>query len=220
MLPPVPCWRYHADGVEVRFVGKTPGDVGSEITTVLDALDESPEAVGWLRQQHSAEVRAALEGPCGSGDGLWTTRPGLALCVVTADCVPVVCAARGRLAVIHAGWRGLEAGVIAATLRALPEPARDLEAWLGPAIGPCCYEVGEDVADRVCSASSESILIVKDPGRPRLDLHRAAEIQLLELGIERVRRVEECTKCHSDRLWSYRGSPGSRGRNLTLAWLA
>ena len=131
-----------------------------------------------------------------------------------------MCSSRAGLAAIHAGWRGLVAGVIEATLAALAAPTVELEAWLGPAIGRCCYEVGDDVAASVSASSSGSVVTAGRSGRPHLDLHQAAEIQLRKLGIARVRRVPQCTKCHSDLLWSYRGDRATRGRNLALAWLS
>ncbi len=190
---------------------------------VLQQLDGAPQNLAWLTQCHSADVRSASIGACGKGDGLWTQQPGLALSLVTADCVPIVCGGERAVAAIHAGWRGLVAGVIRATLAELPTPASELDAWLGPAIGPCCYEVDEDVAALVADATEApiaDIATIDDAGRPHIDLHRAAECQLRSLGVERIHRIDVCTRCNADLLWSYRGSPGANGRNLTFAWLS
>jgi YfiH family protein len=143
----------------------------------------------------------------------------LALSIVTADCVPIICSSDRVLVAIHAGWRGLVSGVIEAALASSPGPTSKLEAWLGPAIGPCCYEVGDDVAAQVISVSQPAVALKDGAQRPHLDLHGAAQFQLHRLGVKRVHRIEACTKCNPDLLWSYRGSAGTNGRNLTFAWL-
>ena len=204
----------------MRFTGRTGSREKPSRSEVLQQLDGAPQDLAWLTQRHSAVVRPASIGACGKGDGLWTQQPGLALSLVTADCVPIVCAGERVLATIHAGWRGLVTSVIGATLAELPAPASELDAWLGPAIGPCCYEVGADVAALVTAATEASIATIDDAGRPYIDLHRAAEYQLRNLGVERIHRIDVCTRCNADLLWSYRGSPGANGRNLTFAWLS
>ncbi len=218
-LQPFPHWSFSSPGLEVRFVGRVPGEPAPQVECVLAALEGAPERLGWLRQRHSATARVARDGPCGEGDGLWTAEPGLALCIVTADCVPIVCGSQRRLAAIHAGWRGLVSGVVEATIDSLEGSVGELEAWLGPAIGSCCYEVGEDVAAKVSASVSKNVTVHGGTGRPHLDLHRAAEDQLRSLGVGRVNKVNACTKCHPDLLWSYRASPGENGRNHALAWL-
>ena len=217
-MDPFPHWSFASGDVQVRFVGRAPARDG-EPESVLSALRGAPPRAGWLRQRHGARALTARSGLCGAGDGLWTTTPALALAIATADCVPVVCGSPGRLAAIHAGWRGLVAGVLEATLERLPDPLGPLEAWLGPAIGPCCYEVGHDVAARVVEASAEEVVRPGAGERPHLDLHRAAERQLRSLGVERIHRVAACTRCHADVLWSYRSGAAQRGRNWTLTWL-
>ena len=207
----------------MRFTGRIRNDEKLSRSEVLQRLEGAPENLAWLSQCHSAAVRSASIGACGNGDGLWTEQPGLALSLVTADCVPIVCGGERAVATIHAGWRGLVAGVIGATLTALPTPASELDAWLGPAIGPCCYEVGEDVAALVADATEApiaDIATIDDAGRPHIDLHHAAACQLRRLGVERIHRIDVCTRCNPDLLWSYRGSSGANGRNLTFAWLS
>ncbi len=207
----------------MRFSGRIRNGEELSRRAVLQQLDEAPQHLAWLTQCHSAAVRSASIGACGNGDGLWTEQPGLALSLVTADCVPIICCGERAVATIHAGWRGLVAGVIGATLAELPTPASQLDVWLGPAIGPCCYEVGEDVASLVADATKEpigNIATIDDPGRPHIDLHRAAECQLRRLGVERIHRIDVCTCCNADLLWSYRGCSAANGRNLTFAWLS
>lgn len=164
-------------------------------------------------------VLQATAGCGGEGDALWTESAEVALSIVTADCVPIVCGGKGALATIHAGWRGLAAGVIEATLTRLPTRAGELEAWLGPSIGPCCYEVGLDVARSVIDRSEEGVAVPGRAGKVLLDLHRAAEVQFRKLGVERIHKLAACTRCNADILWSYRGCSGTNGRNVTLAWL-
>jgi YfiH family protein len=113
---------------------------------------------------HTAGAADTAGGPiaCGEGDALVTDRAGLALSVITADCVPVLVEAGAQVAAVHAGWRGLVAGVLAATAERLAAggapPAAEWIAWIGPTIGACCYEVDEDVAARVAEASSPAVV--------------------------------------------------------------
>jgi len=146
-----------------------------------------------------------------------TTETGLALSVVTADCVPIVVEGRQHLAAIHAGWRGLASDIIQETLKSFGQDSSGLRAWIGPAIGVCCYEVGRDVAAQVVAASGPSVLRDGKP-RPHLNLSHAAEIQLLQGGIEQIHIVDICTQCSVDWLASYRRDQDAAGRNLAIAW--
>ncbi|MDH3253596.1 MAG: polyphenol oxidase family protein [Acidobacteriota bacterium] len=211
-------WKISKDDIEIRFLGRTaPSDREQAL------LEEGISAVelATLRQVHSSRVLPASPGLCGEGDALWTTRRKLALSVTTADCVPLVVADQKRLAVIHAGWRGIVAGVVPATLAALGS-SEGLAAWIGPAIGACCYEVGEDIAAALVSATSPSVTVaVSVPGRrPHVDLCRAVDVQLRRAGVSEVHTLGHCTRCRKEELWSYRRSGAAAGRNLTLAWLS
>lgn len=209
--------------VEVRFVGSGPEAPRQE---VLAAAGGGGLELAWCRQVHSDRAVEAASGECGEADALVTDRAGLALCVATADCVPVVIAGGGRLAAVHAGWRGIAAAIVPKTLARLGEPAL-LTAWLGPAIGPCCYEVGREVAEAVAAAGGPEAWAgagsapSEEPlrARPHLDLHRAVTFQLERCGVTVLRRVEACTRCHPDQLASYRRDGRRAGRNLTFAWL-
>lgn len=170
-----------------------------------------------MRQVHGATVFAAREGICGDGDAMVTWTPDLALVVVTADCLPVMVASAEKVAAIHAGWRGLVGGVIAATLAHFEDPSR-VTAWIGPAIGPCCYEVGEDVAEAVVARSSTAVRSTGPRGRPHLDLPLAAEIELARCGVGEIRRLAVCTACHPRILESFRREGAAAGRNLSLIW--
>lgn len=172
-----------------------------------------------MRQVHGAEVLAARAGDCGAGDAMVTVESGLALVVVTADCVPVLLAAPGKVAAIHAGWRGFVGGVVAAALARFEEPGK-VTAWIGPAIGPCCYEVGEEVAAPVVARSSVAVRSPGSRGRPHLDLPLAVEIELARHGVVEVRRIACCTACHPRALESFRRDGPAAGRNTSLIWLA
>ena len=208
-------WSAGRGRLQVRFIGRT----GASLGAIVDALPEGPREVSWLRQIHSDAVLAAEAGCSGEGDALTTERHDLGLAIATADCVPVVVGGRSGLAVIHAGWRGIAAGVVARAVERLPVRAADAVAWIGPSIGPCCYEVGDDVAAQVVTASSEEALRAGPRGRPHLDLGAAVAAQLVALGISRSERVDVCTRC-DDRLNSYRRDGATAGRNWTLAWLS
>ena len=160
---------------------------------------------------------AARPGLSGEGDALWTSTAELALVVVTADCVPVLVASPAAVAAVHAGWRGICAGVVGAAVAALEPSGAPLTAWIGPAIGPCCYEVGEDVATRVAAASSSDVLMRRGAGRPRLDLPRAVYEQLERAGIADVRMLRRCTRCDPS-LASFRRDGPQCGRNYSVIW--
>lgn len=157
------------------------------------------------------------------GDALVSDVPGLTLGVVTADCVPVLLADPGRAAgAAHAGWRGLVAGVLEATVTALvrsfgARPDRLLAA-IGPCIGPCCYEVGEDVA-----AKFEETAVRRPAGsRPRLDLARAARARLRAAGLleEQIAESGLCTRCRPDLFYSFRRDGQQTGHHLSVIGIA
>lgn len=212
-----PLWAASQGSIEVRFAGRGPGD-----RPEAAAAAGAPGRLAWSRQVHSVRVLAAAPGACGQGDALTTRRAGLALSVVTADCVPVLIGGDGAVTAVHAGWRGIAGGVVSAALERLGHgapTAAELTAWLGPAIGACCYEVGSDVARRVARASTEAAIVAVDHGKPHLDLAAAVTAQLDLAGVRTVRRVDACTRCRPDLLWSYRRDGPRAGRNLALVWL-
>jgi YfiH family protein len=209
-------WRDRRGPVRVLFTGRGPGGERDE---VLHRLEPEAPGVAWAKQIHSAAVLHADEpGLQGEADALVTERDGLALCVVTADCVPVVLAGPGGLAAVHAGWRGIASGVIAATLARLAGPFQEWTAWVGPAIGPCCYEVGPEVADQVVAASAPEVATPGPAGKPHLDLHAAVRHQLTAGGVGEVLAVSGCTRCDEERLWSYRRLGKRAGRNCAFIW--
>ena len=210
---PYPCWRGEREGVEARFVGRGP-DADREAT--LAAIGEGGLAVAWTKQVHGAALREAAPGGCGEGDALATAATGLALAISTADCVPVLLASPRRIAAVHAGWRGLAAGVLAPAIAALGDPSA-IHAWIGPAIGQCCYEVGDEVAAAVVGATTAEVARPGPRGRPLLDLAAAARCQLEAAGVGSVALLVSCTRC-DPRWWSYRRDGKGAGRNLAFVW--
>jgi hypothetical protein len=184
----------------------------------------------FARQVHGAEVLAvSAPGPAGTGDVLLTDRPGLPLAVFSADCVPALIfdPAGRRLAAVHAGWRGTVLGAAAAAVRALAaaggDPGRFLAA-LGPSIGGCCYEVDQPVRERFDTAFPgrwPAWAVARGPGRWLLDLARANEDQLAGAGLPRaaIDRLDLCTRCRPDLLFSYRRGGAGDGRLVTVAAL-
>ncbi len=221
-------WSAAGRRAQVRFVGRGPQQpVGKVLTAVTGRPDLEAAR---MRQTHSADVAAVdRAGLHREGDALYTRRSGLAVAVVTADCVPVLVEAGEWVAAIHAGWRGLVAGVIPATLKRLAaeegvgEPAT-WRAWIGPVNGACCYEVGWEVADEVASATTRAA-VVEHTGaggggsgdRPFLDLVAAARHQLTAAEVP-VSWLLRCTYCDAEALFSHRRSSHSAGRNLAFIW--
>jgi YfiH family protein len=168
------------------------------------ALGLDGARLAFNRQVHSPTVRRASAGRCGEpGDGLWTDEPRVPMLAMSADCLPIAIARREgerALAILHAGWRGLAEGVVAAGVAALGAGAQ--AAMIGPAVGPCCYEVGSEV-----SALFDADLTA---GR-KLDLWTAAERALTAAGVEHVERAELCTRCHPELFFSHRRSGSARG---------
>lgn len=194
---------------------------------LCDALGLDPERVSLGRQVHGAGVRT-LDAPSRpgrftgglrgwpEGDGLVTRRPGLALVVLGADCLPVLLWRRDEPAVAaaHAGWRGLIGGVLAAAVSALGSPER-LGAAVGPGIAPCCYPVSREVRDAFASAFGEAAV-----RPPAVDLAAAARAALLAAGLEAsaVQTVQACTSCESQRFYSHRRDGRSCGRQAGVVW--
>jgi YfiH family protein len=210
------CWQDTAATTEVRFVGRGPGTTPE---AALAAVAPSIHQLAWLRQVHSATAVSATAGDCGEADALVSDRPGLALTVATADCVPILLASGGSLAAIHAGWRGLAGNIIAKTLTRMTVEPVELTAWIGPAIGPCCYEVGSEVAQMVARASNPTVIRPGSGAKPHLDLQAAASTQLTLSGVNDIRTVEGCCYCDEERLWSHRRDGPGAGRNRAFVWL-
>jgi YfiH family protein len=186
------------------------------------AVGADPGSATMAWQVHGARVvRADGRGVARPGtplercDGLWTDEPGRALMLLTADCLPVALArANGtpRLAALHVGWRGLLAGIVEAGVEALGEGP--LRAALGPAIGPCCYEVGDEVAAPFRERFGEDVLAGRN-----LDLPAATERVLRAAGVESVEIVRRCASCEEGLFFSHRRDRGRTGRQGIVAAL-
>ncbi|MDX1626301.1 MAG: peptidoglycan editing factor PgeF [Wenzhouxiangellaceae bacterium] len=198
--------------------GDEPAAVAANRARVAEALDLPGEPL-WLRQVHGIGVIEASEWRPGvEADAAWTDAPGVALAVLTADCLPVVLAdGDGRcLAVAHAGWRGLAAGVLQSTVEALPASPSVLRAWIGPRIGPDRYEV--DAAVREAFDGRDAFFRPTRPGHWQADLPGIAEAILNESGLAGVVDCGHCTASEPARWFSHRRD-GRSGRMATLAWL-
>jgi YfiH family protein len=201
-----------------------PARVVVNRTRLCDAVGADPDGATMAWQRHGSTVtRAQPRGIVTPGtvydhcDGLWSDEEGRAMLLLTADCMPIAVARtegeRPALEILHAGWRGLLAGIVAAGVRALS--ARKLAAAIGPSIGPCCYEVGDEVARPFQEAFGEDV--VRDG---KLDLWTAAERALRAAGVERVDRFDICTACNGDRFFSHRRDHGRTGRQGVIAYVA
>lgn len=195
----------------------------------LPAAIGSPEP-SFTYQVHGAEVRRITDGVIDPAldrfdrprvDGQATNLPGVAMAALVADCLPIAVAGGGAAAMVHAGWRGLEGGVIAAGVRAVRELAThsfpggepELAAAIGPGAGPCCYEVGGEVH----AAFAEHAGVRRGSN---LDLKEIARRQLLAAGVSEVYDIALCTLCAPPGLlYSHRRDGGVTGRQAGVAWL-
>lgn len=161
-------------------------------------------------------------------DGFLSDHPGLLLTVAVADCVPALLYApgAGMLALLHAGWRGIAGGILPAALERLSDAgvqASDLLAWWGPAIGPCCYPVGEEVVEALGKAAAgrgRDEWVRHGPEGARVDLRQVLTRQAVAYGVPRraITASERCTSCAPDLFFSHRREP-SGGRMLAFAGL-
>jgi len=187
-----------------RGTGDDPEKVEENRRLACESLGLPHERLAFNRQVHSPTVHRAGPGTRGEpGDGLWTDEPHVPLLAMSADCLPIVITrSEGprAIAVLHAGWRGLSEGVITAGVQALGNGP--FAAVIGPAIGPCCYEVGLEVSE----------LFDDDlTANGKLDLWTAADRALRAAGVERVERVDLCTRDYPELFFSHRRDGRARG---------
>ena len=229
----VPVFRWDAPGCEVVFstrrggvsegpfeslnLGRKTGDDVSHVDEnrrrfcATIGADEEQLTVGF--QTHSTVVNRAESGSRGvPGDSLWTDEPDIPMLALGADCVLMAMARtdgdRPALAVVHAGWRGLIDGLVDATAQQI---GSRFTAVVGPAIGPCCYEVGEEVASRFRDRYGRSIV-----RNGKLDLWTTAEKAARTAGATEVERIDLCTQCRSDLFFSERRTGRPRGTQGVL----
>lgn len=190
----------------------------------LKQLLNLPREPTWLTQTHSAVVIEALpENTEEMADGTFAQQPGQVCVVITADCLPIlICDKQGTyVAALHAGWRGLSNGIIEAALEKTTCSPQDLLVWLGPAIGPQKFEVGNDVYEAFVSKHTLSSAAFKPhtEGKWLADLYRLAKIRLHLAGITQIYGGNLCTYTQDDLFFSYRRDKGQTGRMASLIWL-
>lgn len=205
-----------------EHVGDEPGAVAANRDALASALSLDTQPC-WLEQVHGADVLDLDTDPPGRADGAVTSTPGRVCVVLTADCVPVLLAARdgSRVGAAHAGWRGLAAGVLTQAVARMGTPPEQIQAWLGPAIGPTSYEVDADVRDAFLGAdpSADRCFVPTRPGHWHADLYGLARARLSKSGVEAVYGGDFCTFTESARFFSHRREAPC-GRMATLIWRA
>ncbi len=208
-----------------RHVGDEPAAVAENRRRLRAALPDEPR---WLNQVHGADV-VCLDTSTDTqvvhtADAAVTTLRGKPCAVMVADCLPVLfCDEAGTcVAAAHAGWRGLAAGVLEATVAAMPAKPQRLLAYLGPAIGPDAFEVGPEVreifASRDSAARAAFRPLLERPEKYLADIFALARLRLASAGVDRVYGGTECTFTSPDKYYSYRRD-GKTGRMAALIWL-
>lgn len=215
-----PEWPAHPR-VRAFVTTRAEGDMASEAARRALPVRSRPI---WLRQVHGAAVFNG-DSPAGKpeADAAVSRTPGVVCAVMVADCMPVLFADEdgSTVAAAHAGWRGLCAGVLEATVAAMRVPAGRLLAWMGPAIGPRAYEVGEEVRIaflRKDPAAGSAFAPVR-PGHWLLDLYAVARQRLQASGVSRIHGGGFCTHTDEARFYSYRRDRAAE-RMAALVWLA
>ena len=182
-------------------------------------LDSEPE---WINQTHSARPVILEQDQSRDADAAITREPGRVAVVMTADCLPILLCNRdgSEVAAVHAGWRGLEAGIVQNTMADMLSSPGSLLAWIGPAISQANYEVGEEVFDafRRVIDDAEACFIPSRPGHWQCDLGGLAERVLENAGVEAVSRSPNCSFGDSERFFSYRREAVT-GRMASLIWI-
>ena len=203
-------------------VGDDPVCVARNRALLRDHLELPGEPL-WLRQVHGRDVSRGGVDPYGcEADASVATGPGVVCAVLTADCLPLLLCDRAgtRVAAVHAGWRGLAAGVIEAAVAGMQVAPADLLVWLGPAIGPDVFEVGNEVREAflACDPAATAAFRPSLAGRWLADIYQLARRRLHTLGVGHVWGGGFCTVTDPDRFFSYRRE-GATGRMATLIWL-
>jgi YfiH family protein len=212
--------------------------VGDDLVAVEENHERAFAAMGIHHEQvvspyqvHGTHVRLVSQAHTGTTqpatDGLLTTTPGVALLLRFADCVPILLfdAKHRAVGMIHSGWKGAAGNIAAAAVAAFARHAGsqpgDLWAGIGPAIGPCCYEVGAEMTDTISQISPKGIEVLqRRDGGLYLDLPGLVRAQLAEAGVKQITLSNICTACHTEEWFSHRAENGHTGRFGALAMLA
>lgn len=202
-------------------VGDDPAAVEQNRQRLLSAAG-LPQAPAWLKQVHGTRVvNVANADPATEADGSYAIGATGVCVVMTADCLPVLLAdeAGSRVAALHAGWRGLANGIIEQGVKAF-DSSDPLLAYLGPAIGPRAFEVGDDVVEAFCEfdPQAEQAFEATIPGKWLADIYLLARQRLRGLGVTRIFGGDDCTYTEADRFYSYRRD-GDCGRMASLIWI-
>jgi YfiH family protein len=202
-------------------LGDHVGDAPDRVAANRDRLREHlPADPCWLKQVHSARiVPATTDVP--EADAAFSRQPLTVCAVLTADCLPaLLCNRAGTVvAAAHAGWRGLADGVLEASVAAMHTPPGELLVWLGAAIGPAAFEVGDDVRDIfIAQHPDTAAAFVPHHGKWRADLYQLARIRLASIGVHAVYGGGRCTFSETETFFSYRRD-GVTGRMASLIWL-
>ena len=201
-------------------VGDDPAHVAANRAALREHLPSEP---AWLKQVHGvATVNPKKSPKLKEADAAFTRDPGVVCAVMTADCLPVLfCDRAGTVvAAAHAGWRGLAAGVLEATIRDMAVPAEELLTWLGPAIGPSAFEVGDEVRAIFVAHDAQAALafVAHGPGKWLADIYLLARQRLTTAGVASISGGERCTFNEAADFFSYRRD-GVTGRMASLIWL-
>jgi YfiH family protein len=220
------------DGLNVGdLVGDAEEDLLQNLNRVKDAFAIPDGRLILMRQVHGDRIQVIDEdGPLPECDGLITDRPGVALGVRTADCVPIFFVDRTRrvIGAAHAGWRGTALGIAARMVATLAERfssrPEDIQAVIGPAIGPCCYEVDAPVlaAFSAIPGSGRFFRPCREEGRWMVDLALANRLRIRQAGVpsENIYASGLCTACRQDLFFSHRAAGGRAGRQISLIMLS
>lgn len=219
---------YHTLNFSVS-TGDDPEIVKQNLQRACQAIDITPEQTASCHQIHSANVfvvdKANQQQVVGQGDALITRYPDIYLLMRFADCTPLLFydPNRGAVGATHAGWRGTMQNVAGATVTAMVNEfgchPRDITAVIGPAIGPCCYEVGTEVIEAAREAFGDvSGLFAPSNGNGHayFDMWETNRRQLAAAGVEKIIQTRLCTACHTDKFFSHRAEKGRTGRLGTL----
>jgi YfiH family protein len=182
-------------------------DANRERLATAAGIELGSIAMGW--QVHGTDVKewdAPPDGELEKVDAHVTARDDLALLVLVADCLPVALAGGSRVGMVHCGWRGLAGGILAGAVAHFDEPP---VAAVGPGIGQCCFEVGDEVLEQFDGGFAD--------GRT-LDLRGISDALLRDAGVERIEHVDLCTSCRADLFFSHRRDGGVTGRQGGLVW--
>jgi polyphenol oxidase len=198
-------------GSRAVFSTRSAGSVKESREPLAAALGLAPERIATARQVHGAELlfhpEPLHELPV--ADGHVTAEAALPLLVFAADCLPVALAGPGGVAMLHCGWRGLAAGIVARGAAAVEAT----DAAIGPGVGPCCYEVGAEVLSAFAGLGGGVA------AGSMLDLPEAARRLLREAGVERIQSADLCTSCDAERFFSHRREADRAGRQAGLVWI-